>query len=342
MTEVCNRERAVAAMALLDDEDGAGALLGFVSDGEAESIRSLIANYSRNSDVASEMTRLVRQLISSERFSTLAEVHPAWILEHLKGESPRIIGIILRLLPSKHVRYILKHIDPMVGSQIPNMVESFSVEPEILEIIRRRFERKFLPMRVSRSIIEPGFENLYFLKEYELEELFKEMGIAEMAVAFCGMPHSILHIIYNRLSVKEAKRLKAAIDEIDSVDPARHCEAKAIFMSIGGEGVGSENLLKTVGLAVLASAIGNDQLDMMKLLQQKLDPATAYLLKRFVDERRLRPGAVPIHAIRKRIVDTAIALAREGRIDEAWSGNVPRGEDASPSEDTKTLRTEGI
>jgi flagellar motor switch protein FliG len=307
-------------MALLGRGNDAAKLLDFMSDDDMKTISRLIGGYSKEPERERKMRQILKHLSSSDCFSSLADVHPAWILERLKLEPPRVVGIILRFLPSRHVRYLLKNLPPMLCEQIPNIVESFSVEPAVLETIRRRFESHFAPMRISRTIEELGLENLYYLKEFEIEELFKELGISEMAIALSGMGANVLKIIYNRLDVKDAKKLKAALDGMRNISPESYCEARRNFLSIDSEGLGSEKLLRSVGTAVFAGAIAREDSELLKLFSQKISPSTAYLLKRLVDENRMRANAAGVEKRKQTVLCALKKLAREGRIDEAFGG----------------------
>lgn len=318
-----NRQRALAALAVLRDGSRAGDLAEFMSDHDRKAYSPLVRAYSNEPNRELSMGQLIKHLVSSERFSSLAEVHPAWVLERLRNEPPRVIGIILRLLPSRHVRYLLKNLPPMLCEQVPNLVESFSVDPAILDVIRRRFEKHFVPMRITRSIDELGFENLYYLKESELEELFVDIGLTEMAIALSDLPSKALRIVYNRLDVKDAKRLKARIGGLTGVPDELFRQARNTFLQVEGERVGPRQLLKMVGLAAFADAIGPEHENLMSMVKQRLDPNDGYLLKRFVDERRIRKGLVSAGKRRQMIMEAVAELAREGRIDKSWSGFLP-------------------
>ncbi len=342
-----NRQRIVAAMSVLGDGEEAAALAHFMCEGDASAHATLVGRYSREKDRELAMKRMVKNLTSLDSFSSLAEIHPAWILEKLKEEPPRIIGIILRFLPSNHVRYILKNLSPIICKQVPNMVESFSVHPDVLDTIRRKFEGNFLPMRISRLIGNPGFENLYYLKESELEDLFVELGLTELAIALSEMSPNVLKIIYNRLDIKEAKKLKARIDALPpEVAPEFVRQAKATFMKLESERVGSKQFLKTIGLGAFADAMDEDSVDLMRLILQRLDPKDGYKLKRLVDERRIRQNFVSSEQRREMVLGAVRFLAQEGRVDKVWLGEIEDGGDdiekrpteSDPwEEETKTL-----
>jgi len=330
------RRRMAAALAVRSYGEGANRLLDYVSERERRELAPLMEACSADPEGPEAMDRLISQMLASERFSSIAEVHPAWILEHLKGEPPRIVGLILRSLPSSHVRYLLKNLPPMLRDCVPNMVESFAVRPEVLELIRRRFEANFLPMRVTRSIAHPGLEHLYFLKVEELGELIRELGLLEMAIALSGMSSKALHMIFNRLDLKDAKRLQARIKGLRGISPELHRQARFNLLEIEGRHEGSDRMLASVGLAALASAVGRDLADLARLIQQKMAPSDGYLLKRFIDERR--QTSIPKVAQERRgmVLRLVARLASEGRIDPQWRSFAP---DYVPEEEPDASRS---
>jgi len=341
MTQQPNiRRRIVSALAVKQDGETAGELLDYMSERDREPCGRLIERFLAEDDRDFVLEQLIRQLLASERFSSLAEVHPAWILEYLKGEPPRVVGLILRSLPSNHVRFLLEHLPPMLRERIPNMVESFAVDPQVLDVIRRRFEKNFLPMRVSRQVRHPGFEHLYFLKTSELTELVREMGLFELAIALSGMSRKALHMIYNRLDLKDAKRLKMRIDGMSNISTELYRQARFNLLEIEGRHEGSARMLKAVGLAAMASAAGHEHDEMIRLMMQKLEPQDGYLLKRFVDERRKRANE-PVARERQSLVLGLVAeLAADGRIGREWAAFSEGEESRKIYEETATIRME--
>lgn len=330
-SELTNRERAFSALAVRFDGDEAMSLCDFVSDSDKERFSGLIENYAAKENAEDAMESLIMNLRASENFSTIAEVHPAWILEKLKVESPRVIGMILRFLPSKHVRYILKNLEPIVCKQIPEMVESFSVDPKIIEVIRARFESSFLPMRVSRSLDELGFENLYNLSGTEMDEVLKELGILEMALGLTSIPKSAIKIVYNRLDIRDAKKLKSRLEDAEFAPAELKSSARTNLLQVDPEKHGAEKVLKMLGLTFIACSIKKGDEKLVALVMQKMDPSDGYLLKRLIDEKmRFSPVELVLERRRELVLKIVASLAREGRIDSAWSGFSP--EEQEPAE----------
>lgn len=328
-----NRRRVVAALAVLCGGEGAPALADYASDEEGAAVRRLVEAYSRGKDCGPRMQQLIRQMEASEKFSSLAEVHPAWILDRLSYEPPRVVGIILRSLPSKHVRYLLKNLPPMVVAQIPNMIESFSVAGPVLDVIRRRFERHFLPMRVSRTIERFGFENLYYLKGEDLALLIREAGLAELGIALSGMSGRTLHAVFNRLSLKDAKRLQRRMKGLKGISPELFRQARYTVLEVEGKHIGPDRMLARIGIAAIASAVEEGHEMLIRLLQQKMEPADAYLLKRSIDERRMRVCPAVARERRSLIIRIVELLSKEGRIDRLWARYFPDEEALLAAED---------
>ncbi|HPQ80123.1 MAG TPA: FliG C-terminal domain-containing protein [bacterium] len=328
-----NRLRTVAALAVLRGGGDASDMAEHLNEAEGKRILRLMSLYSDEPDAEVKMEHLLRQMVASERFSSIGEVHPAWVLERLREEPPRVVGIILRSLPSKHVRYLLKNLPPMLKAALPDMVESFAVARPVLETIRRRFESHFLPMRVSRAVESPGFEHLYFLKVDELCELIREIGLTELAIALSGLQGKTLHAVFNRLPLKDAKRLQRRMRETGEVSPDLFRQARYTILEVEGDHVGPDRMLMRVGIAALASAMDREHGPLVKLVMQRMEPADGYLLKRSMDERRLRFSSKLASERQGMILEAVGRLAREGRIDPSWTSFAEAaGGDESPIE----------
>ena len=326
-----NRRRVLAALAVKNGGQEASKLLDYMSEEDRAVCEPLINLYLAEPNREQAMDLLIRHMVAAWRFSSIAEVHPAWILERLREEPPRVVGIILRYLPSKHLRFLLKHLPPHIRETIPGMMESFAVPGPILEVIRQRFERHFLPMRICRSEEKFGFEHLYYLKAEELEALVRDLGISELAIVFSGLSGKAMRAVYNRLDLKEARRLQSRMGELGDVSPELFRQARNAVLEIEGQHLGPKLMLTRLGLAALASATGREYERVGRLIQQKLSPHDGYLLKRLADETKLRgDGGVAVER-RDIVLGLVASLAREERIDSVWARFEPA---VVPSSDT--------
>jgi flagellar motor switch protein FliG len=315
-----NRRQAVALLAALYEGEHASDLLAFMNDGDREvceeRIPAILDSNSHKSEKEVQCT--LRSIVSAERFSGIAEIHPAWILEQIKHESPRIIGIIMRYLPSKQVRYVLKNLPEEVKSTIPNLVEAFAVPEPVLDVIKRQFERRFLPIHISKTKEKFNFKELYYLKGDELEALFVELGLREMAISLDGLSEKLIQVVLNRLSLKDAKRLHNHIQELKGVSREVKQQARFTVLEAGDDNTRSDELLMEIGLASLARAIKSEDEELFSLIRQKLSPKIAYILKRFVDERAPHNMDEAVEERRRLILSCIAGLARDSKIDGQW------------------------
>src|SRR3989344_1575997 len=154
MTGMQNKYQVIAALAVIHHGAKAASLQDYLSEEAKARMQSELQVWTDLEEVSRQalLQHYLKTVRLQQDLSSITEIHPAWLVEPLKNESPRVVGVILRHIPSKHVRYILEHLPARTVAQMPKLIESFYVPKEILNLIRRRFERHFLPMRTSRMI----------------------------------------------------------------------------------------------------------------------------------------------------------------------------------------------
>ncbi len=314
-------EQRMGAVALLaavrEGADRAGALAAFMTEDDAHAYEECVAQV--NADATQEdVGRRLTARSCAEHFSGIAEIHPAWILEALKGETPRIIGIIMRYLPSKQVRYLLDRLPADVKKGIPTLLESFAVPQPILEIIRARFEARFIPIHVSKAREHFDFDHVYYLKSEELELLITELGIVEVALALDGLSEKLLGVVLNRLKLKDAKRLYKSMQETKGVARELKQHARYAILEAEAHDESAERLLVDIGIESLACAMAHDDGSIRAVLCQKLDPKIVHALKRGIDERAQSLREEIVRERQALVCDAIARLASEGKIDGAW------------------------
>jgi hypothetical protein len=220
--------------------------------------------------------------LAGEELSVLSDIHPAWIVKALEAETPKIIGIILRWLPSRHVRYILENLPKRIKICLPRLVESFAVPTDILRLIKRGFESKFkIPVRPS-SIDTSIFENIVYLNPAELEGLFRDLGVHELAMAFQTVEPDGLKILLNRMAVETARALQQRIKNVADVNALLQRDAGYTILEVAMDQEDVNRLLLELGLAAFSKAMKNQ--DMFSILQQKMEPQVTYIFKRYIDQ----------------------------------------------------------
>lgn len=304
--------QVAAALSRLDAEDPP--LDDYVGAG-----RRSAWEHARQALAAQEAASFIQAARAAENFSGLAEIHPSWLLEILKQESPRVIGVVLRHLPSRHVRYLLEHFPKRVTMELPKLVEAFYVPAELLDVIRRSIERHFIPMRISRVAGPFPFSHLTYLKTEELATLAYELGLSELALALAGASKAIAKIVLNRFPLHAAKailhRMKMAMGE-----PAWFLkEARYSVLELSASTPGPVPFLNELGRMALAKAVGRDQTIWVQGLCQKMDLAEAHLFKRCWEEVRGRATPAQLERRQAWVLDQVRRLSEAAKIDAFWA-----------------------
>lgn len=319
----------LAALALREGYGEAQALAHAAGPSLKEPLQAALAPFAGKpeAELKQAMEARLKTLATREAFLGIAEIHPAWLVESLKKESPRVIGVILRHLPSKHVRYLLEHLPRRIVLKLPKLVESFYVSSDILKIVRGRFERQFVPMRVSHQIDCFEFSHLHCLKIEELEVLLDSLGLSELALALVHSAKKILRTVVHRFGIGEGREILNRVKRFRGQPAWLIREARYSVLSQKGKGQGTGAFLRELGFLSLAKSFGSEDGELFEPLKQKLAPPEAYLLKRSLEEQfaAFSPKAVERSTLRQAFVlDHLRELCEAGKIDPLWMESLKR------------------
>lgn len=280
MQRAQEKERRLNVVKSLAFVFGAGDLSKFAAKDEEE----VIKNNGQLHVSREECIKSIKEEISlaTEELSNLAEIHPAWIVKAIENESPKIIGIILRWLPSRHVRYILDRLPKKIKLSLPKLVESFAVPTQVLGLIKAGFERKFnIPQATTKDSIKT-FDDCVCLKTKDLEVIFRDLGMHELAMAFQNVDQAGIKVLLNRMSVSSARALQHRIKEVTDENVALLRDARYSILEVAMDQEDIEKLLIEIGIASFSKALKTDEI--FSGLQLKLDPEVSYIFKRYIDQ----------------------------------------------------------
>ncbi|MBI4237066.1 MAG: hypothetical protein HY696_01450 [Deltaproteobacteria bacterium] len=317
------RERMIAT--LIARQSGAVALHDYAPAVETVALQERVAALQALPDSEREaaIDEQLQTLRTAQELVLLGEIHPSWLVDILLHESPRVIGLILRFLPSRHTRYVLEHLPTALREQLPSVVDAFAVSDVVLKIIRHRFESHFAPARLASQVEELSIQTLHGLNLVELETLIRDLGVDELAMAFGHMSTAALRMLLNRLPFVEAKALKSRIAELRGLDQRQEQEARYTVLEVPLERKDPEGLISEVGILALAKAFSPRELPSLPIIKQKLPPRLAYLLQRDVDTHVLAAHSAITEARQARVLRRIGVLARQQLIDAAWLERLP-------------------
>lgn len=340
------RKDVVAILASIYGGPSALKLISYGPEEDEAFLGESISNFCNMNDSEREiqLAERLKAHMAQEDFTGLAEIHPAWLLEVLTKESPRIIGIILRYLPSKQVRYIIENLPKRIKQRLPQLIDSFAVPAPILGIVRERFERQFISMKEPKNVDACKFENICYLKGTDLEILFKDLGIHELAMALKGVDRRSLNLLLNRLSLDEARSLQQRIRSLSDIGASLLRESKYTVLEMSLTETDPKELLIDIGLNAFARALTERDLEQIPLIKQKLEPRLGYTLRRYIDRHTFSSTDEVGEKRKKIVIERAVALSRAGSIDEGFARyfGVEEHTRAIPLGDTSVQATAGL
>lgn len=254
------------------------------------------------------------------------EIHPAWLLEHLKGESSRVIHLVGHFLSKPKVGYLLSHLAPEerepVAAQRP-------VPPEIIQLVQRSVERKVGMLPMFRPDGPFSFTHLACLKGEDLKTLFKEVGMEEAVRALSGVEPHLLRAFLSRFPHVQVEEIRRRLNT-RGVTPQERTRAQQNILALSLEQTPPDRLFLEIGFSVFARSLGPTEWAWAEGLSQKFSVAEGYRLRRLIRERKgsktkEEPG-------RKEEILTQLALlGRQGKIQRYWK-------DEREVESTEVLR----
>lgn len=203
--------------------------------------------------------------------AALQDVHPEWMLKILERETPRVIAILLRYIPSKQSRYILERLPTRIKERMPHFVDAFSVPTLVVQSMRRRFESHFAALS-SAHVETDNFASLGGLSFEDLPKLICDLGLHEIAQAFSDADERSIQILMKRLPESDARRLQERMHHLEEAPKALTRDAKFTILDIDVESVPSEVFLFEIGIRAFAKACGRAEKNLIEALSLKLEP----------------------------------------------------------------------
>lgn len=261
---------------------------------------------------AAIVVREIRNQLQFAGSARLEAIDPTWLLSGVKGEQPLTIGIVLAQLPASTRGRIIAQLPPAVRERIPTKDELKNTRPEIMRIVRQKFELGFATMPAPPG--EPTnfyFKDIALLEGRELVQLVRALGIEELGAVFLTVGRRKLAELCHSLGRQASEELIAAVKETDPRDGMNIDDANAFLsrMLLGlkveaerGEDLGEakerfqRELFQKAGLFRLAKTVRLERPSFIQQLAQRLPRTHGRLLKSYVhrindgplDEAKLR------------------------------------------------------
>jgi hypothetical protein len=262
------------------------------------------------------MVRELKGLMSFRAMKGLEGVEPSWLSSGFKGESPRVIAIVLMHMPSSVSRQIVQRLPEPVQKALPPRDALKGVPLELVKLVRARFDLKFATMPIDRDLDEFRFRDMISLTAKELVTLIRAAGADEIAAAFLAVGKRALAEFLGKLPPTDAEELVAAVKRSRSEDQMDVKAAQGFMAKVLGNFNNTDELFQKAGLYRLARAISVEDALYIRQVSQRFPRAHGRLLGEYlakVKEQNLEDDQV--RRLRDAVIDVALNLSRRGKID---------------------------
>lgn len=307
----------LAALCLM--KEGGRDLFAFLSSNDQQMLEQISKSnpHQKESD-AKEFLNRFQKVKKIKEFSPLDEIHPGWILDRLEDESPRVLGLLCRFLPSDKARELIQYMPVSLRQKLPKMNESYRVSPEIFEIVKRLVEKK-----LSYAICPPegpsfSFAHLAWMKQDDLRKLFYDLGLDEIKKAFFQVEPPMLRTFLSRFPTHEAKEIRQRIEHGGTVSPAKKQEAQKHLFLLHLEHFSAEELILEIGYSVFARALVVGEKKWAEIICHKITPKEGIRLKRLVQESASQVADHRVQERKEAILQRVAVLVDKKNIRRYW------------------------
>ncbi len=227
----------------------------------------------------------LKKLGQYRSLSYLADVHSDWVVETLLGETPAMIGTILRYLPAERVRAILDSLPQSVLDQLPRMGDTYQVSPQLVELLRDRFERQFWLHKKFDPKQAFAFEHFYLLHATQIHEVFLEMGYREIALGLASLPESAQKLVMDRLSRTDRLRVEFYLQQGKDIAPQRVKRAQSHLLVYQSQQGAPRHFVCELGYLIFSKSLLLKDRSELEIIKRKMSQADAATLQRLVDRQ---------------------------------------------------------
>lgn len=301
-------------------------LLSLVPDEDAE---LLIEKAQKLEEIPREkrvplMVRELKGLMSFRATKGLDGVEPSWLSHGFKGESPRVIAIVLMHMPSSVARQIVARLPEPVQRALPPRDSLRQVPLSLVKLVRSRFDAKFATMPIERELSDLRFRDIILLTAKELVALIRHVGADEIACAFVAVGKRALAEFLGRLPVEDAEELVAAVKRCNHEDQMELKAAQGFLARVLGNFNNTDELFQKAGIYRLARAISVEDNTYIRQVSQRFPRAHGRLLGEYLT--RVRDQELEheqILRLRDQVLDVMANLSRRGKIDGRFGQAAP-------------------
>jgi hypothetical protein len=262
----------------------------------------------------------MKQALAFKGLRGAERVDASWLIQGLKGESPRVVAAVLVSLPAPTVRAVLEKLPAGIRQRLPPKEEMKRVPVELLRAVRELFEARFAPMPAP-SPKGFGFRDVLLLERQDIYRLMRDLGLVELGQAFVSVGKMALAELCRRLPQERAEELVAAVRSAPQVDLPELKSAQRFLSRVVVNFTDTEEFFQKAGLWRLAKASRLEGEAFRAAFRQRVPREVGQLFESYLEKAGDMEdlGDDVLRRLQDAILLRLRELARRGVISSQWA-----------------------
>ncbi len=322
--DLATSSKVMTALAVLEGGDDPAALFRFGPEGLTETLQKyagvLKARFARGNQ--QELAEMLRSWSERSPALPIHQIHPGWVLEIVRQESPRVIGMICRYLPGSHVRYLIENLPRELRDRLPTLNESFGLPASLMEQVKQYLAHKFFHASPPNADERFSCRHIPWMNGKDIYRIVRELGYAEIRDAFAGVDIQALQVFLTRFPIDEARKIRKRLDQGPLVPLPQRKRAQEHIVGLNLDVSRAEDLPFEIGLSVLARCVSREDPSWIEGVVVRLSPTEGYSLRRAVKEAfsSYNPEAVALR--QTELLGLIRQLAEQRQIQQYWQSHM--------------------
>jgi hypothetical protein len=320
MGHLSTAHKVFAALAVIEGEKDLPALFLHGPSPDQASMEEYAGNLQErfSEGRTKELASLLRSWAAATPSFPLNEIHPGWILDAVRDESPRVIGLICRYLPGRQVRYLLENLPQAVRVALPTISESYRIPLPLVSQAKDFLSKRFFQVK-KPSASEPfSCRHIPWMHSKDIERVIRELGYQEIRFAFAKLPAQTLRSFLTRFPLMEARHVKRALTDDSYINPEDRKRAQQHLTNVNFDVPNAEELPLEIGLSVLSQSVSPNDGAWAEALIYKIEPRAGYSFKRYVNEAIVHNSSERLSKRQAQLMGVIRELADQEEISCYW------------------------
>ena len=289
-------------------------LLRFLPQDEAQLFeqRGLALSQTPRKQIVPQLVKEIKSLLQQANQPAFLRLDPEWLAESLIHESPRVIYAVLQMMPRNAAEKVVRQLPP---DRLPQLSSrGTAIAPDLQRWLQYMVGRN-LPELLEGEADRLDMSSLALMGREDLQEVMRELGFRELAMAFRNSGRGPLTELCRRLGNQDAHRLLDTIQQLGEVEPERAKQAQRFVRNAAGQATSKQEVVVEAGMLQFQTALVDEPDALHQQIAYKLPRQMG---KRLLQKMKTVPRLEEIQSLQRQLLSTVKELGAAQTISSHW------------------------